>query len=357
MANPLYDIPGLGGYMAYQDRSAARRSGEMDSQLKQMAMMAQIEKMREAEEMEANQAKFYDPQNLASFMTPGTPGTPAIPDHQVTPDMSLAQQAFVRDQGRGAPAVPGVAPQMDEDKALDAMFKSRIISPKDYFDAKKDLASRKDAEGFTLGEGQNRYDAAGTMIAQGQPKDDSYKNNIVTDNMGNITVLDNQGNPIKKIAGAGKPTAAFEKSVIDRKKMMLDMDRVIPELERLTKDGGLLDKATGSGIGAGVDWAAGMFGEATPGAIAIGQVQPIYDLVLKLVPRFEGPQSEKDVATYEAAAGKLSNPNTPNATKKAAAKEILRLFKLRRGQFVTKDYEGDTQSNEVAPPDGFTIDQ
>ena len=40
------------------------------------------------------------------------------------------------------------------------------------------------------------------------------------------------------------------------------------------------------------------------------------------VPRFEGPQSDRDTATYREAAGNLANPNIPVETRIAAFKTI-----------------------------------
>jgi len=138
-----------------------------------------------------------------------------------------------------------------------------------------------------------------------------------------------------------KPLGAVEQKAANaRKKMEGDLDTTISELEKATADGGLIDKSTGSGAGALVDMAAGFFGKATPGAIAAGRTAPIFDMVLKMVPRFEGPQSDKDTQSYKEAAGQLANPAVPNETKKAAGREILRLMKQRKGQFVSKDLEG-----------------
>lgn len=142
------------------------------------------------------------------------------------------------------------------------------------------------------------------------------------------------------VLGGSKPTASSQKADATRKQQMMDMSRAISELEKATVDGGLIDKSTGSGFGAGVDLAAGFIGKATPGSIAVGQMKPIFDLVLKMVPRFEGPQSDKDTKSYEQAAGQLANPNIPNSIKKEAGKEILRLMKSRRGQFTSKDAIG-----------------
>ena len=177
----------------------------------------------------------------------------------------------------------------------------------------------------------------------------------LTDAAGNVKLVDRRGNTIKDLGAVGKPSSGFEKAGAAKKKMGSDLDTAITELEKATKDGGLIDKSTGSGAGAIVDAAAGFFGKATPGSIAVGQTQPIFDLVLKMVPRFEGPQSDKDTASYKEAAGNLANPKTPNEIKKAAGKEILRLMKQRKGQFIDKAIEG-TEADIPASSGASAVD-
>lgn len=178
---------------------------------------------------------------------------------------------------------------------------------------------------------------------------------VVTGADGNVKLIDEKGNEVKDLGKVGKPSANYEKQQTAKTNMARDLDRAITELEKATADGGLIDKSTGSGAGALVDAAAGFVGKATKGAVAVGQLRPIYDLVLKMVPRFEGPQSDKDTRTYENAAGQLANPAVPNAQKKAAGREILRLMKERRGQFADKT-NPDTEpgaSRKPPPPPGF----
>jgi hypothetical protein len=74
-----------------------------------------------------------------------------------------------------------------------------------------------------------------------------------------------------------------------------------------------------------------------PGDIAIGKLQPIADMALKMVPRFEGPQSDKDTASYKEAAGQLANASLPRDIRKAAGLQVLRLMKARKNQFVTQE--------------------
>ena len=139
------------------------------------------------------------------------------------------------------------------------------------------------------------------------------------------------------VIGAGKPSAAQEKATLLKQQLSKDLDFAINELTEVTKDGGLIDKSTGSGAGRLVDLGAAFVGTATPGAIAIGQLKPIQDLVLKMVPRFEGPQSDKDTQSYKEAAGQLADPTLPTETRKAAGKTVLRLMKERKNQFVTPE--------------------
>jgi hypothetical protein len=171
---------------------------------------------------------------------------------------------------------------------------------------------------------------------------------VVTDNQGNVTMINRKGEVIgSKLIGAGKPSATFEKSTQQQKQIGNDRKLAISELEEITKDGGLIDQSTSSYAGKGVDILARTIGTATPGDIAAGQLAPISDLVLKMVPRFEGPQSDKDTASYNRAAGQLSDTTLPAKIRKAAGKEILRLMKSRENQFGTPD---------SAPNAGSSID-
>lgn len=168
------------------------------------------------------------------------------------------------------------------------------------------------------------------------------------DAAGNVTFFNAFGQPLRSQAGAGKPSAAFERTTAQRKQMMLDIDRTIAELKDISAPGGLIEQSTGSGVGRLIDVGAGFVGQATPGAIAIGRLQPIADMVLKMVPRFEGPQSDKDTRSYKEAAGQLADATLPTSIRVAAAKTIVRLMEARKGQFVTQDMA----SQGVSPTGG-----
>lgn len=160
--------------------------------------------------------------------------------------------------------------------------------------------------------------------------------NTVTDAAGNVTQFNRFGQVIGKPGAVGKPSATFEKTAALQKQTGRDLDLAIKELTEATKDKGLIDQSTGSGAGRLVDVAAGFAGQATPGAIAIAKLKPIADMALKMVPRFEGPQSDKDTQTYKEAAGQLADPSLPTQIRKEAGREVLRLMKARKGQFVNE---------------------
>jgi hypothetical protein len=90
-------------------------------------------------------------------------------------------------------------------------------------------------------------------------------------------------------------------------------------------------------------------------AIAIGKIAPVADLALKMVPRFEGPQSDKDTASYKEAAGQLADPTLPTEIRKQAGKTVLRLMRERKNQFVTNDMAAEGAGPAAGAPDPLGI--
>jgi len=166
---------------------------------------------------------------------------------------------------------------------------------------------------------------------------------IMNMDTGAITPANLGGAPVK-----GKPSAFAEKTAAQKAQMGKDLNFAITQLGDITKDGGLIDQSTGSGAGRLVDIGAGFVGQATKGAIAIGKIAPVADLVLKMVPRFEGPQSNKDTQSYKEAAGQLADPTLPTAIRKEAGKTVLRLMKERQGQFVSSDMAAESAAPAAA---------
>ena len=186
-----------------------------------------------------------------------------------------------------------------------------------------------------------------------------------TDANGNLIALPSKmqagGAPVATpVTGAeGAPVKAklsplAEKTKIQRAQMSKDIDLAITEIGNAIKPGGTLEKATASGVGRLVDKAAAFVGKDTPGSIAADELRPIADLVLKMVPRFEGSQSNDDRKSYEQASGQLANESLPIERRKAAAEVVLRLLKTRKNQFVSQSMaaEGVEPSAPAKPLNG-----
>jgi hypothetical protein len=101
---------------------------------------------------------------------------------------------------------------------------------------------------------------------------------------------------------------------------------------------------------------ANLIGKATPGAIAAAELAPIADLAVKLVTRFEGSQSNADVADYKRAAGQLADPTLPVAIRRAAGEKVMEIMKRRKGQFITPEMaaQGEAPAGGGNPHAGKT---
>jgi hypothetical protein len=212
----------------------------------------------------------------------------------------------------------------------------------------KDVAAAQAAEaarhaGIMEAQGREKIGLEDKRVKLEQDRVNELKNdkvvaNTVTDEAGNVRQYNKYGEQIGETkTGAGKPSASFTKLRDQRAQLGRDLGAAINELTEITKDGGLIDQSTGSGVGRLVDVGKGFFGGTTSGAIATAKLKPIQDLVLKTIPRFEGPQSDKDTQSYKEAAGQLADPNMPTAIRKEAAKTVLRLMTARKNQFVTPE--------------------
>ena len=185
--------------------------------------------------------------------------------------------------------------------------------------------------------GQNLTDAREKQRLANDQNPNIVSHQQVSEN-GTVTNFNKFGQVIGTVEGAGKPSAQFTKTKEQTKKLNTDLNLAITELDNATKDGGLIDQSTGSGLGKAANAVRGFVtGGASEGAIAGAKLAPIADLALKMVPRFEGPQSDKDTQSYKEAAGQLADTSIPNEIRKQAGRTVLRLMKARKNQFVTQD--------------------
>ena len=109
-------------------------------------------------------------------------------------------------------------------------------------------------------------------------------------------------------------------------KRVANKEAAVTTLPHLEKIGELIEKSTGSGIGAKVDKAGNFIGYSTEGAKAIAQIAPLADKILKSVERFSGPQSDLDVKSYKEASGQLADPTVPAEQKQAALRSVISIL-------------------------------
>jgi len=210
-----------------------------------------------------------------------------------------------------------------------------------------------------LEETQRHNKAMEALSARRESTDKNKVANTVTDDQGNVTFYNAYGEKLRTEANAGKRSPTLIKQEQAEKNLSRDIDRTTKELAEITKDGGLIDQSTGSGAGRLADISARFVGRATEGDIAITKLKPIADMVLKMVPRFEGPQSDKDTQSYKEAAGQLSDPSLPTTLRKEAGKTILRLMRERKDQFAGEGMDTSPNQRRAAPPppSGFVPDK
>lgn len=89
----------------------------------------------------------------------------------------------------------------------------------------------------------------------------------------------------------------------------------------------LIRQSTGSGIGSRVDDLARFFGVGTKGAEAISQLNTMSYPFKYMIPRFEGPQSDRDTNLYVEAAGDFSNPKKTQGERLAALQGMIFILK------------------------------
>lgn len=127
--------------------------------------------------------------------------------------------------------------------------------------------------------------------------------------------LDSKGNPIydNKVNVAAQGKAREETQRIEKLKIL------IPEIKTL------LSNATGSRTGAAIDAAAGGLGISTQGRQTTAQLKTLSGQMVSMMPRMEGPQSDKDVEMYKEMAGNIGDPTKTRAERLAALETIEKM--------------------------------
>lgn len=121
-------------------------------------------------------------------------------------------------------------------------------------------------------------------------------------------------------AKAGAEATAARGAEVEKRRA--SASRVIDLMERAKP---LVLTSTGSGAGAQFDRAQAFVGGSNKGAESIAALRTLAGQAISMMPRMEGPQSDRDAELYRQAAGDLANPDIPRPQRLAAIETIISL--------------------------------
>jgi len=148
---------------------------------------------------------------------------------------------------------------------------------------------------------------------------------IVNDpNLGIVLVDKGAGTARTAVDASGKPIPSENEA-----KRTFGAKNAIAVLDEADK---LINGATGSYIGTGVDVGLQGFGIATGGAQNIARLKVLQANLMQSQPRMEGPQSDRDVQLYREAAGQIGDPTVPRQIKRAALEQIRQIHERYAGK-------------------------
>lgn len=158
---------------------------------------------------------------------------------------------------------------------------------------------------------------------------------LVETPQGYMTV--NKGTGMARPVAVGSQPVLGKDSTVAKNAQMADrLVGMIPLAKQLLQSG-----ATSSGAGAMADQAMGFAGVSTKGADAATALETVSGWMTSNVPRFEGPQSDKDTATYRTMAGLVGDRTKPMST---------RLKALETVEALMQPYSGNRTSPFSGPP-------
>ncbi|MGB6105636.1 MAG: hypothetical protein WBF88_17475 [Pusillimonas sp.] len=180
---------------------------------------------------------------------------------------------------------------------------------------------------------------------------------------------DSQGNMVVPSAPDGKPfmpvsalaqdptrqgdiTYAKEtaKSGVARSDAQIERDRQNQQRLQLFDEAESLLPTASNGALSNLWTAAGdAAGLSTDASKADAQLRVIAGQMLGMVPRFEGPQSDKDVQAYREMAGDLANPLIPIETRLATLRSMRQIVSKYQGGAPEGNFSPSAQPSPVSP--------
>lgn len=213
----------------------------------------------------------------------------------------------------------------------------------------------KNNQQFTKG-----YSPSDTVAMRGQDIKDRRDRelNAITRESGQTQVINdsvrgpmlvNKGTGVARFAtGANGQPMQSE----DAAKRQGSANRILPLLSSAEE---LIDKSTGSRFGSALDSVAQFGGYATEGAKAAAQLKVIEGNLMMNAPRFEGPQSDKDMMLYRQMAGQIGDPSVPPEIKKAALKTMREMHERTASQNMPAPRQNAPTRPPSAPMKGQTM--
>lgn len=135
-----------------------------------------------------------------------------------------------------------------------------------------------------------------------------------------------QARPAQMQGGGTVQSGPLAEAAVKNQKNMGKLGELIQQARQVLPD------ATASGMGAQRDSMARYFGQSTPNSQAAAKLSAIGGNMLMMMPRMEGPQSDKDVENYKLMVGKVGDPTIPTAERAAAMDALEEIISRNTGQ-------------------------
>jgi hypothetical protein len=142
---------------------------------------------------------------------------------------------------------------------------------------------------------------------------------VFQDNQGNLTRVNKLTGESSPLGSGGREAASVTKAGQDAAKQQGASQDALATIAEARK---LLPRATGSGLGAGVDSLYRLTGSTNEGMKANRALKQLSGQLTMTVPRFEGPQSDKDVAAYKEQSADVGNESLTREERLAALKQV-----------------------------------
>jgi hypothetical protein len=242
-----------------------------------------------------------------SISSPSQAGSTFIPPNRDAQNSALMNLAQL-DPTQAALAIQlrNMGMTEDEKKLAREQQQSQVEQHKAEFNQNKEFQNKQLAQAMQIAQMQNQAPSW-----QVQKTDNGFVQvNPKTGEVRNLGIN----------SATGKPSDANQ-HIADAK----ESNALLDQVEKVGPT------ATGSGIGSARDYLGRMVGVSTEGSQGASQLGVLGASLTAKVPKMSGPQSDKDVAMYKAAAGNIADPNVPWANKQAAIKMIREINNRQLG--------------------------